>query len=255
MEHPHEHAYGNALVEIAVSGLRRYVENVHKGNVASAKRELGLGSTLDAWLNGTRTPSLSKLGPILEKMQAKLVFPGQETPTTRDVCFVNARTINAEEGAPAIAPEDYLAVPLVSEAGAGPGVVPIADHESWFLVYRSEPSIRTRSNLIAVRIAKGSTSMEPTLHPGDIVLVDRNDKNASRPGGIWLVMEPDGSGKIKRVKLDHVPAMRITRVTFYSDNVQEHPPEVYTLETDYEGDINRAVVGRVVWAWSDLSRK
>lgn len=180
---------------------------------------------------------------------------GTQEKAQREVCFVNTRVINAEDGAPPIVPEDYLAVPIVSEAGAGPGVVPLAEHESWFLVYREEPSIKMRSDLIAVRIAKGSTSMEPTLHPNDIVLVDRQDKTVTRAGGIWLVMEPDGSGKVKRVKIDTVREMRHTRITFYSDNVAENPPEVYTLETDYNGDINRAIVGRVVWAWTDLSRK
>ena len=192
----------------------------------------------------------------LENLGFRLLPPDQQESRSRDVCFVNAKVVNAEEGAPPVIPEDYLAIPLTNEAGAGPGIIPVADHESWLLVYKREPSIQTRlTNLIAVRIASGSNSMEPTLHPGDIVLVDRNDKNASTPGGIWLVMEPDGSGKIKRVKLDSVPSLRLTRITFYSDNVREHPPEAYTLENDYDGDINRAIVGRVVWGWGDLTRK
>lgn len=207
------------------------------------------------WLKRERVPKATKMGEVLDALGARLVFPDEDASTGRGVQFVNAKVVNADADAPPIVPDDYLAVPLVSEAGAGPGVVPAPEHESWFLVYRNEPSIRLRANLIAVRIANGSTSMEPTLHPGDIVLVDRNDKGVTTPGNIWLVMEPDGSAKVKRVKLDHVKAMRHTRLTFYSDNVAENPPEVYTLETDYEGDIGRAIVGRVVWAWSDLTRK
>lgn len=200
---------------------------------------------------------LDKVSKLLEAMGAIIRFPDQMpiVPPTKDVVFVNSRVVNAEDGAPPLIPEDYLAVPLTSEAGAGPGIVPVNDHESWFLVYRAEPTLRFRTNLIAVRVAKGSTSMEPTLHPGDIVLVDRDDKKVTTAGNIWLVMEPDGSGKVKRVKIDDLREKRQTRVTFYSDNVQENPPEVFTLEEDYGGDWERAIVGRVVWAWSDLSRK
>lgn len=197
---------------------------------------------------------LDKVSKILDALGAVVLFPDQRTPT-REVCFVNARVVNSEDRAPPIIPEDYLAVPLVSEAGAGPGIIPIAEHESWFLVYRAETSLHLRTNLIAVRIAKGSDSMVPTLHPRDIVLVDRDDKKVTQAGKIWLVMEPDGSGKIKRVKVDFIPKHRTTRLTFYSDNVTEYPPEAYSLEEDFEGDISRAIVGRVVWAWSDLSRK
>lgn len=211
------------------------------------------------WLNRDRIPKADKMGEVIDALGARLVFPDQderERARTREVAFVNAKIVNAEHNAPPVIPEDYLAVPLVSEAGAGPGIVPTSEHESWFLVYRNEPSIRTRSNLIAVRIAKDSNSMSPTLSPGDIVLVDRNDRAAGQaPGRIWLVMEPDGSGKVKRVKLDYCKERRLTRLTFYSDNVQEHPPEIFTLEDDYEGDIERAIVGRVVWAWSDVSRR
>lgn len=190
----------------------------------------------------------------IENLGFKLVFPDEEQ-AEREVCFVNAMVVNAGETSPEMVPEDYLAVPLVSEAGAGPGITPGSAQESWFLVYRNEPSIRLRSNLIAVRIAKGSTSMEPTVCPGDIVLVDRNDRTVTHQGGIWLVMEPDGSGKVKRVKVDHIRDKNETRLTFYSDNVAQHPPEIYNLETDYDGDIDRAIVGRVVWAWSDLTKK
>ena len=225
-------------------------------NPTQLARHLGEEPNLiTRWLNGSRVPKADKMGEVLDALGARLMFPGDDAPTGRGVQFVNAKVVNADEGAPSIIPDDYLAVPLVSEAGAGPGIVPVSEHESWFLVYRNEPSIRLRTNLIAVRVAHGSTSMEPTLHPGDIVLVDRNDKAVTTPGNIWLVMEPDGAGKVKRVKIDHVKTLRQTRLTYYSDNVAENPPEVYTLETDFDGDINRAIVGRVVWAWSDLTRK
>jgi len=42
-----------------------------------------------------------------------------------------------------------------------------------------------------------------------------------------------------------------------SDNPDKrfYPPSVHSLETDFHGDLRRAIVGRVVWAWSDMTRK
>ncbi len=189
------------------------------------------------------------------RLGGELLLPGNKISPAKNVHFVNAKVINAGEGLPTIIPDDYLAVPLCSEAGAGPGIVQCEEFQNWFLVYRNEPSIRLRSNLMAVKITKGSTSMLPTLAPGDIVLVDRGENSNPRPGRMYLVAEPDGSTKVKRVKVDLDKVARQTRITFYSDNVAENPPEMFYLESDYEDDLNRAILGRVVWAWGDVSER
>ena len=206
-------------------------------------------------LKGKHGKSLEAISNVLDRIGAKVVFLDQAPSPAKNVHFVNAKVINAGEGLPTIIPDDYLAVPLCSEAGAGPGIVQYEEFQSWFLVYRNEPSIRLRSNLMAVKIAKGSTSMLPTLAPGDIVLVDRGENSNPRPGRMYLVAEPDGSTKVKRVKVDLDKVARQTRITFYSDNVAENPPEMFYLESDYEDDLNRAILGRVVWAWSDVSER
>ena len=144
-------------------------------------------------------------------------------------------------------------MPLVEEVGAGPGLIPQGELLSWFLVYRHQDAIRYRRDLIAVRIGKRSTSMLPILHPGDVVLVDRQDRDVMTPGRIMLVMDPDGAGMIKRVAVEEVKSERDWRIVFYSDNVANHPPIVYSLREDFLGDWDRAVVGRAIRAWSDIS--
>jgi hypothetical protein len=44
-------------------------------------------------------------------------------------------------------------------------------------------------------------------------------------------------------------------LVFYSDNSREFPPRTFRLGRDYEGDLTRAIAGRVIWAWSDMSHK
>jgi len=209
-------------------------------------------ANISRWTRGKRSPKLEDIAPIFDVMQAKIVLPDEEDPA-RDICFVDARAVPAGANQPPPEVEDYLAVPLVEEVGAGPGLIPQGELLSWFLVYRHQDAIRYRLDLIAVRIGKRSTSMLPILHPGDVVLVDRQDRDVMTPGRIMLVMDPDGAGMIKRVAVEEVKSERDWRIVFYSDNVANHPPIVYSLREDFLGDWDRAVVGRAILAWSDIS--
>ncbi len=209
-------------------------------------------ANISRWTRGKRSPKLEDIAPIFDVMQAKIVLPDEEDPA-RDICFVDARAVPAGANQPPPEVEDYLAVPLVEEVGAGPGLIPQGELLSWFLVYRHQDAIRYRRDLIAVRIGKRSTSMLPILHPGDVVLVDRQDRDVMTPGRIMLVMDPDGAGMIKRVAVEEVKSERDWRIVFYSDNVANHPPIVYSLREDFLGDCDRGVGGRDIRAWSDIS--
>ena len=245
-----------SLLDSALSALRSYIEKNHDGNVASAARALDISvPTLHTWIKGTRIPSFSKMAPLLEKIGAYIVGPG-ESDVSKEVCFVDARTVPAGENLPPPPDEDYLAVPLVEEVGAGPGIIPQGQLIAWFLVWRHQRCIQHKRDLIAVMVGKQSTSMVPTLNPQDIVLVDRQDKDVLNfTGRIMLVMDIDGCGKIKRVAVEHQPKKRDYRISYYSDYSAANPPEVYSLMEDFEGDWNKSIVGRVVWAWSDVSCK
>lgn len=224
-------------------GLRKLAEaaGVDQGNMSRAlgeKRQM-LG--------------LDKVSRLLDAMGAKVTFPDQPQETARDVCFVNAKVVPAGEFQQPPQADDYMAVPLVEEVGAGPGIIPQGEMLSWFLVYKHQDAVRFRRNLVAVQIGKESTSMEPILQPRDIVLVDLDDKDTRKPGRIMLVMDPDGSGMIKRVAVDQKE--NDYRITFYSDNAAENPPVIYSWREDYLKDWSKVVAGRVVWAWSDFSGK
>lgn len=176
------------------------------------------------------------------------------TEVDRDVCFVNAKVVPAGEYvAPPVA-EDYIAAPMVGEVGAGPGYLSEGDVKSWFLAYKNLPAIRHRRNLIAVEIGPSSTSMLPTLNPGDIVLVDRDDRDVTKPGHMMLVLDPDdGSGMVKRVSVTE--RKDDFQITYYSDNGSKWPPMVYSLKHVFCDDWDKAIVGRVIWAWTDVREK
>lgn len=242
------------LVEQARSILANYVAKEHKGVRSHAAKALGIANvTLNQWLDGVRVPNLENLSPVFE--QLGIDFSSPKTDAGKDVCFVNAKLVPAAETtyAPPQA-EDYLAAPMVGEVGAGPGYIPQEEIKSWFLVYRNLPAVRYRRNLLAVEIGPHSDSMQPTLNPCDIVLVDREDRDIQRPGHMMLVLDPDGAGMVKRVAVEDLDNGD-SRITFYSDNAMKWPPMVYSLRRDYMGDWDRVIVGRVIWAWADVREK
>ena len=208
---------------------------------------------LHKYTHETGTKNIFKLGAMIDKTGARLVFPDRDEEQSRGVCFVDAKLVPAGTNQRPPQAEDYMAVPLVDEVGAGPGLIPQGELLSWFLVYKHQDAVRYRRDLIAVQIGKRSTSMVPVLHPGDIVLVDREDKDTRHAGHMMLVMDPEGAGKIKRVAVEQRD--NDFRIIYYSDNAAENPPEIYSFRDDFLKDWNRAIVGRVVWAWSDVSNK
>lgn len=208
-------------------------------------------STISRWLSSSRNP-LRDIGPLLDELGVTLSIKADDPIPARDVCWVDAKTVPAGNGLPAPQSEDYLAVPLVEEVGAGPGIIPQGQLLSWFLVWRYQASVMHKRDLIAVMIGEHSTSMLPTLRPKDIVLVDRQDLDCSRPGRIMLAIDPDGAGMIKRVSVKPMKKDKDWQITFYSDNTAENPPMVFSLREDYENDWKKAIGGHVVWAWSDM---
>lgn len=243
------------FLEEALEGLRHIAETQFGGPTPMAEK-LGVNPpTITRWLNKERVPQLASLAPILDALGAKIVFPGDRANLSQDVRWVDAKVVPAGGTSDLPSAEDYFAVPLVGEAGAGPGIMPSDGIKSWVLVYRHQHAIRFKRNFLAVQIDRGSTSMTPLLRPGDIVLVDRDDFRPDKPGGIFLVREPgqDGGAMVKRVAASQKNGD--TTITFYSDNAADNPPTSHSLQEDYDGDISKAVVGRCVWSWSDLAGK
>ncbi len=96
--------------------------------------------------------------------------------------------------------------------------------------------------------------MMPPINPGDILLIDKADYKPEPEGKIMLVIDPDGGEAIKRVSWRRRKGD--DQITFYSDNAQEYPPVTYHLKEDYDAnEWPRALAGRVVWAWSDMTKR
>lgn len=231
-------------------------EILEAGGVDKVKDFLGATrTTLYAVIKHKQKPSADKLFDWAEKFGASLHTPDNTArPATRDIEFIDPKIISAANGVQPPASRDYLAVPLAeSPVAAGPGRVNEDQLRGWIIVWRHHESIRFRTDLVAVELGRGETSMTPTLHPGDIVLVDRAERTPDPDGKIMLTCDPDGGCAIKRVSTRKVDGD--IELVFYSDNGKEFPPRVHRLARDYGGELAHAIGGRVVWAWSDMTRK
>ncbi|QGY39655.1 S24 family peptidase [Pseudodesulfovibrio cashew] len=219
--------------------------------------DLGIDpSQLNRFLKKERGLNTDSLGHILDRLGATVSFGDEPGDAAREVCFQSPPEGRDNGNSPVLEPEDYMAVPLTAAAvAADPGLIPEERIGGWVLVWRHQESLRFRSNLVAVEVDRSEQAMAPALQPGDIALVDRNDRDPAPAGRIMLVREPgeNGATLLRRVctkRLDND-----LELVFYSDNSREFPPATYRLERDYNGDISRAIGGNVVWAWSDMSRK
>lgn len=246
------------LYDQVLGRSQRFIEE--QGGVDKANELLeGSRSTIYKVFGvGVGKPQLPKTEMLfswLEAMGATISWPGENTlQTSREVCFVQPNQVAAVSSVRPPDSEEYMAVPLAdAPVAAGPGLLSDDAVRGWVIVWRHHDSIRFRSDLVAVEIGKGQTSMVPLLHPGDIVLVDRAERNPDPDGKIMLVCDPDGGCAIKRVSSRRIDGD--IELVFYSDNAPGNPPQVNRLKRDYGGNLHAAIGGRVVWAWSDMTRK
>lgn len=182
---------------------------------------------------------------ILEARGEK-VEPPSRAWTPEVICPV-IMPLHEIEGQMDVQIEDYYAAPLVDGTiAAGPGMT-IFEDEIRSLVWIYAPALhdRRKHKLIAVEISqKEGDSMMPTLMPGDIVLVDRDDpagdEHLFRNGAIYAIRDGQGGCQVKRVYKD--PKQYIIG----SDNRGVAPSAAWT------GNMQELIVGRVVWGWRNL---
>ncbi|NSW84786.1 MAG: helix-turn-helix domain-containing protein [Syntrophobacteraceae bacterium] len=113
----------------------------------------------------------------------------------------------------------------------------------WFKTVISDGDQDRLKFFILTRVR--SDSMSPTINRGDIILLDtsRDVRTFVRTGDIFLVRLPDGERALKRVAVCSEEGF--CRVVFFSDNVIQHQPVEFRVESTEE--IHRFLLGRVRW--------
>lgn len=138
------------------------------------------------------------------------------------------------------APADYAAIPLydVRAAEVG-GAVVDSKQVVDFLRFKQEwirAELRASPDDLYIIYVDGE-SMEPTLRPGDIILVDHRDQSQARDG--IYVMRMDGTLLVKRLQKMPGGVIKVT-----SDNPAY---DSFNISHDQIG-ADFAIIGRVVWS-------
>lgn len=143
-----------------------------------------------------------------------------------------------------LSPEEFAPIPVYSaELAAGDGAENPAEEVIDHMAFRKDwlRKMRVSPSAAVIARAKGE-SMAPTLHDGDVVLIDRSssepptkprDANDTRPARIFALMDEDGA-RIKRIDFA-APGM----LAILSDNPAS-PPEFRPVSAV-------TIIGRVVW--------
>lgn len=173
------------------------------------------------WLLTGEGAPLNKSSDIVIEARPRIVPLGKqiESPTADDL-------------------DEYVAVPLVEgNIAAGSGRIVREKILSYVWIYR--PELGKRNNLVAVHLGNKEKSMIPTLAPGSIVVIDRNDKEVVKTG-IYVVRTNSDESAVKRVViLDGV-------ILLVSDNPDYQPSLAPTT------DLDQLIVGRVIWSWKSF---
>lgn len=231
------------------SGIDRLVKKKF-GSYNKMCREFGIKqATLSKFCTGANS-GYKFVAEILDKLGVRLLWPDQVSETKRPVIM----------NAPKETPEGFAisnrtrAIPIlpideVSDFGAM-DAVNITD---WCLLEGNISTLLNRNNLVAVRLDRDQRHLGHLIRPGDLVVVDREDKsvNEDRDGNIFLVKDPWDGFAIKRATLRQQNENFI--LLFYSDS-GEFPPSTIDIN-DLGEDIQQAVVGRIVHARIDMTKK
>jgi phage repressor protein C with HTH and peptisase S24 domain len=199
-------------------------------------------SAFRKWLKGEAEPSRERLVALAEAAGVSIAWLAKgEGPLPR---LRNARVDGGSEGG--LDPERFLVLPKYAEqAAAAAGSVTPAPPESQasaFIAFghdwiRRSFSIEPEDLMLETAVGE---SMVPTIHDGDLLLVDTTDRRF-REFGIY-VLEYVGQRLVKRVqrKLDG-------SLLLISDNAIYEPERIPPERTE-----GVEVLGRVVWSGGKL---
>jgi phage repressor protein C with HTH and peptisase S24 domain len=198
-------------------------------------------SAFRKWLKGEAEPSRERLVALAEAAQVGIAWLAKgEGPEPR---FQTADTASRRPRSTGpmshLNASHFLLLPHRAEtaAAAGSGAAPLPPHATEYIAFQHEwlrSVFRVEPENLTLEIAAGE-SMQPTIHDGDLLLVDTT-AHSLRNFGIY-VLEVAGERLVKRVqrKVDG-------SLVLISDNAAYQPDLV---PNERVGEVT--VVGRVIW--------
>ena len=207
---------------------------------ATFAKELGVHkNTLGGYERGERKPDADFFNAILKTgYNANWLLTGEGPMLLADMSAAPSAVSLSQSGGVG---DDYALIPLYDVcAAAGHGSLVNSEEVADTLVFKRSwihQELHAQPNDLYLIHVDGE-SMEPTLRPGDVILVDRRSAASVPRDGIYVIRM---SGGLLVKRLQHLPGRKV-RAT--SDNPAY---AAFDIELDAPGE-DLAIIGRVIWA-------
>ena len=173
---------------------------------------------------------INDLAKLLNVLPQQLLI--DDTPKTPELKSFQASSV---KNAPKLREDDYVSIPLTeSSIAAGEPIIQENNIEDYVLLHIRAAGKRT--NLVASRV--DGESMEPMLHSGDIIVIDRDDKRVVK-NKMYAVFYNEG---LTAKYIERQNNLLILRPVNTSAQIQ-----VVNLNENPD-----PVVGRIIGAWKEL---
>ena len=177
---------------------------------------------------------------LLSDLAAKMNMSPNELLMEQDAFPVQVPELkifqpNSIENSPSIKDEDYVSIPLTnSSIAAGQPIIQENNIEDYVLLHIRAAG--KKKNLVASRV--NGDSMEPMLHSGDIVVIDRDDNKLIK-NSIFAIFYDDGLTAKYVESQQNILILRPINPNSQLQiiNLDEHPDPI---------------VGRIIGAWKEL---
>lgn len=209
-------------------------------SVEELREKLSVGPhiarTLELFEKGLLTISADLLNSISKKMEIPLQeFLHEDEPSVTQIPELKVFQTSSTQQTPQIRDEDYVSIPLTKSAiAAGQPIIPENNIEDYVLLHIRAAG--KRKNLVASRV--DGESMEPMLHSGDIVVIDRDDRKIVKNKMYAIFYEEGLTAKYVERQKDLLILRPINpNAQVQVVNLNEHPDPI---------------VGRIIGAWKEL---
>tara|TARA_A100000171_G_C2137713_1_gene151724 strand:+ start:4195 stop:4884 length:690 start_codon:yes stop_codon:yes gene_type:complete len=210
-----------------------------KSQAAFAKEIGAHKNSIGNYERGERTPDAGFLAKLMEAgYNANWLLTGEGPMLLADMSAAPSAVSLSQSGGVG---DDYALIPLYDVcAAAGHGSLVNSEEVADTLVFKRSwihQELHAQPNDLYLIHVDGE-SMEPTLRPGDVILVDRRSAASVPRDGIYVIRM---SGGLLVKRLQHLPGRKV-RAT--SDNPAY---AAFDIELDAPGE-DLAIIGRVIWA-------
>lgn len=191
---------------------------------------------LDLYEKGQAQISFDLLADLAKKLEASPhEFLVEEDAFPVQVPELKVFQANSAKNAPKLREEDYVSIPLTeSSIAAGQPIIQADKIEDYVLLHIRAAG--KRNNLVASRV--DGDSMEPMLHSGDIVVIDRDDKDVIK-NRIYAIFYEEG---LTAKYVERKKELLILRPINPNSDVQ-----IIDLK-----ELPDPIVGRIIGAWKEL---